>query len=185
MKKKYGKYILYVGLIRPHKNILRFIDAFNKLKKDKKIEHKLILIGKGKDGYINEIMKKIVQYSLEKEICIFEYVDMEGLINFYCGADLFVFPSLYEGFGLPPLEAMACGCPVVSSNTSSLPEVIGDAGIMFDPYSVDGLAKAMFKVIVDDGIRKDIVKKGFERVKLFSWKKMAEETIKIYNGVLK
>ncbi|MBA7626717.1 Alpha-maltose-1-phosphate synthase [subsurface metagenome] len=93
---------------------------------------------------------------------------------------MFVYPSLYEGFGLPPLEAMACGTPVITSNTSSLPEVVGDAGIMTDPYNVDGLANAMHEVLTNDGLSEDMIKKGLKRAKMFSWEKTAKETLKVY-----
>src|SRR3989339_778083 len=109
MRIKYGKYLLYVGAIRPHKNILFLLDLFKKLKKEKKITHKLILIGKGKVPYINEVRRKIYDYSMQNDVLIIEEIKQEQIAEFYCGADLFVFPSLYEGFGLPPLEAMACG----------------------------------------------------------------------------
>lgn len=185
MKKKYGEYILYVGAIRAHKNILRLLDAFNKLKKEKKIKHKLILIGKGKIPYIYDVTKKISDFSLGSEVLIIEEIGQDKLADFYRGADLFVFPSLYEGFGLPPLEAMACGCPVICSNNSSLPEVVGDAALTVSPISVDDIASAIYKVSNDANIRNNLVKKGLERATMFSWKKMAEETLKIYEEVLR
>lgn len=184
MKKKYGEYILYVGAIRQHKNILRLLDAFNKLKKEKKIKHKLILIGKGKIPYLYDVRKKISDFSLGGEVLIMEEIEQDKLIDFYRGAALFVFPSLYEGFGLPPLEAMACGCPAVCSNNSSLPEVVGDAALTVNPMSVDEIASAIYNVTTDVNLRNNLVKKGFERAKIFSWKKMAEETLKIYEEAL-
>lgn len=184
IKKEYGEYILYVGAVRPHKNILRLLEAFNKLKKEKKIKQKLILIGKGKIPYIYEVRKKISDLSLANDVLIVEEIEQNKLVDFYCGADLFVFPSLYEGFGLPPLEAMACGCPVVCSNTSSLPEVIGDAAVLFNPSDTKEIENAIFKVIADRKIMDELIEKGLKRVKLFSWKKMAEETSKIYEEVL-
>jgi len=183
MKKKYGEYILYVGAIRPHKNILRLLEAFNKLKKEKKIKHKLILIGKGKIPYIYDVRKKISDFSLANDVLIMEEIEQDKLIDFYCGADLFVFPSLYEGFGLPPLEAMACGCPVVCSNNSSLPEVVGDSALTVNPMFEDKLASAIYRVITDDNLKNNLIEKGLERAKIFSWKKMAEETLRIYEKV--
>lgn len=183
MKKKYEKYILYVGAIRPHKNILLLIDAFFKLKREKKMEHKLILIGKGKIPYIYEVRKKISDFAIGNEVIIMEEIEQDKIVDFYRGADLFVFPSLYEGFGLPPLEAMACGCPVVCSNTSSLPEVVGDSALTVSPTAADELVSAIYKVNTDANLRNNLVKKGLERAKMFSWKKMAEETLKIYGEV--
>ena len=108
------------------------------------------------------------------------YVPDEDLPGLYNAADLFVFPSLYEGFGIPPLEAMSCGTPVITSNTSSLPEVIGDAGIMVDPHHIDGLAEAMHRVLTDEALRKGMIEKGLQRAKLFSYEKEARETLKVY-----
>jgi len=99
---------------------------------------------------------------------------------YYSSASLLVYPSLYEGFGLPPLEAMACGCPVVTSNTSSLPEVVGDAAITVDPYDVDALTNAMREVLTNNGLRKEMVEKGLKQAKKFSWDKTAQETMEVY-----
>jgi len=100
-------------------------------------------------------------------------------------AELFIYPSLYEGFGLPPLEAMACGCPVITSNTSSLPEVVGDAGIMVDPYDVNEIAKAIDLVLSNENLRNEMIEKGLKQAKKFSWRKTAEETLKVYEDVYK
>ena len=184
MKKKYGKYFLYVGAIRPHKNILFLLESFIKLKKEKNILHKLVLIGKGKIPYINHVRKKISDYSLQNDVLIIEEIKQEELVSFYCGADIFLFPSLYEGFGLPPLEAMSCGCPVISSNTSSLPEVVGDACILVDPNNMKNFTDSIYNVIINENLKKELIKKGFERLKLFSWEKTAKETVNIYKEVL-
>ena len=98
---------------------------------------------------------------------------------------LFVFPSLYEGFGLPPLEAMACGCPVIASNTSSLPEVVGNAGILIDPHDFDALAEEMYQILTNNDLKQELSKKSVNRAKLFSWKNTARETWKVYDEVLK
>ena len=99
--------------------------------------------------------------------------------------NLFVFPSLYEGFGLPPLEAMACGCPVIASNTSSLPEVVGNAGILIDPHDFDALAEEMYQILTNNDLKQELSKKSVNRAKLFSWKNTARETWKVYDEVLK
>jgi len=111
------------------------------------------------------------------------YVSQEKLPCLYRNADLFVFPSLYEGFGLPVLEAMACGTPVITSNTSSLPEVAGDAAVLVDPYSVEDIADAMERVLTDPDLRTELSRKGKERAKQFTWEKCARETLKVYEEV--
>ncbi|MGB9880037.1 MAG: glycosyltransferase family 4 protein, partial [Anaerolineae bacterium] len=112
------------------------------------------------------------------------YVPDEDLPALYSGADLFVFPSLYEGFGLPPLEAMACGTPVVCSKASSLPEVVGDAALMVDPYDVEALAEAMHRVLSDAVLREELRGKGLARAQQFTWEKAARETLAVYEEVL-
>lgn len=113
----------------------------------------------------------------------YDVKDLRELPKLYNAADLFVFPSFYEGFGLPPLEAMACGCPVITSNTSSLPEVVGDAGIMVDPHDVEGLADATHKILNNDGLKQDMIKRGLKRAKMFSWERCARETLDVYEDV--
>jgi glycosyltransferase involved in cell wall biosynthesis len=141
---------------------------------------KLVRVGKKSKS----MAKKIRTLGLEKTVVYAGEVSLDRLIELYRSADLFVFPSFYEGFGLPVLEAMACGCPVVTSNTTSLPEVVGDAGIMVEPSDVHGLAKAMYDVLTNDGLRRDMIKKGLRRAKMFSWEKTATETLSAYAEVL-
>jgi glycosyltransferase involved in cell wall biosynthesis len=107
----------------------------------------------------------------------------EDLPALYTGALAFVFPSLYEGFGLPPLEAMACGTPVVASNVSSLPEVVGDAALLVDPYNVEELAEAMYRVLTEQELHEQLRRKGLERAQLFSWEETARKTLKVYEEV--
>lgn len=174
-------FILYVGNFMSHKNIPTLLKAFRKLLNNN-LSYKLVFTGN-----INNKNKKILdlihKLNLQDEVIFIGYVESEDLPALYNVADLFVYPSLYEGFGLPPLEAMACGCPVITSNTSSLPEVVGDAGIMFDPYDVDELSTAMFKVLSNDVLRRDLVIKGLNRAKVFSWEKCAKDTINVYYEV--
>lgn len=177
-QKKYGKYLLYVGALRPHKNILNLVKVFNNLKTKNKIEHKLILVGKGKKFYVDEI-KKIAN----KDCIIVDNATKEDIIEFYCGAKLFIFPSLYEGFGLPPLEAMSCSCPVAVSNTSSLPEVVGDAGIYFNPNNLDDMEQKIMLVLRDENLREQLVQKGLQRKKLFSWDKTVKGILEVFNEV--
>lgn len=182
--KKYSidsPFILYVGTLEKRKNIPVLMRAFYKLKK-MKIAHKLVIVGMIGWKY-NDIFKTSEALNLQKDVIFPRYLLKEDLVKFYNLADLFVYPSLYEGFGLPPLEAMACGCPVITSNTSSLPEVVGDAGVMVNPYDVDELTNKMYEVLTDEGLKKELSKKGLERAKLFSWRKTAEETWKVYEMV--
>lgn len=179
--KKYevlSPYIFYVGGFMTHKNIPTLIKAFYELKKEE-IPHKLVFTGKNSNKKIYNLIQRL---GLQKHIIFLGYVESEDLPALYNGADLFVYPSLYEGFGLPPLEAMSCGCPVVASNTSSLPEVVGDGGIMVDPYDVDELANAMHRVLTNDWLRINLIRRGLKRAKMFSWEKCAKETLEVYNG---
>jgi len=171
------KYIVHVGVegYNGRKNVYGLIKAFYKLKK-RMPEVKMIQAGTQKGVYA----KLIGELGLQHDIEFLGWVSEEEKIKLYNLADIFVFPSYYEGFGLPPLEAMACGCPVITSNTSSLPEVVGDAGIMVNPNDIDGLANAMYEVLTTDSLRQDMIKKGLERVKLFSWERTAKETYAVY-----
>ncbi|AEK19266.1 glycosyl transferase group 1 [Methanococcus maripaludis X1] len=183
--KKYdlnNPFILYVGGLAPNKNIERLLESYNIIK-NKEISQKLILTGVKRHNSTSAL-KTIKKLNLQNDVIFTGYVPDEDLPGLYNAADLFVYPSLYEGFGLPPLEAMQCGTPVITSNTSSLPEVVGDAGIMINPYDVDELANKMYEVLTNEKLRKEMSKKGLERAKLFSWKKCAEEHLKVYEEVL-
>ena len=174
-------YILYVGSERSRKNLSRLFEAFAKLKGEFP-ELKLVKVGisgRSKE-YRRETMRMLNSLGLTGDVIFVEYITELDLAYYYSSAALLAFPSLYEGFGLPPLEAMACGCPVVTSNTSSLPEVVGEAGIMVDPDDIDGLAQAMRQVLTDSKLRDDMISKGLEQSKKFSWGKTAEETLKVY-----
>jgi len=179
--KKYNinsQFILFVGTLESRKNIPNLIKAFYKLK-NRGITHKLVITGKKGWNYA-EIFKTVEKLNLQKDIIFTDYVPEEDLVKLYNAAEVFVYPSIYEGFGLPPLEAMSCGCPVITSNISSLPEVVGDAGITIDPYNIEELANKMYEVLINEDLRKELSTKGLERAKLFSWKKAAEETWQVY-----
>lgn len=185
VRKKYKlnfPYILYVGTLEPRKNIPNLLKAYSKIKD--KLSHKLVITGK-KGWKYKEIFETIDNLKLEKDVLFTGYVPEEDLPALYNGAELFVFPSFYEGFGLPPLEAMQCGCPVITSNTSSLPEVVGNAGIMVDPNNIDELARQMQRVLTDKKQRQSMIKEGLKQAKKFSWEKCARETLKVYKEVLK
>ncbi|WP_406657589.1 glycosyltransferase family 1 protein [Methanolobus sp. ZRKC2] len=168
-----NEFILFTGGITPRKNMLRLIQAFNII--SEKVPHDLVLTDVG--GWNNkEELRVIEQNDRIRRLGFIKDEDMPALYNL---AGIFAYPSLYEGFGLPLLEAMACGCPVVSSNCSSLPEVVGDAAVMVDPYDIDTLAKAIYEVLVNDNLREELITKGLDRVKEFSWDKCARETLNV------
>jgi glycosyltransferase involved in cell wall biosynthesis len=178
------KCILYVGNEHPRKNVEGLVKAFYRLKKKYRRGLKIIKVGGscwfGARSRLNALVDAL---GLQRDLIFSEFASEEHLIALYNAADVFVFPSFYEGFGLPVLEAMACGCPVVASNTSSLPEVVGDAGILVNPYNINGLANAMYEVLANEGLREDLTKRGLARAKRFSWEKTARETLKVYQEV--
>ncbi|EKF84902.1 glycosyltransferase family 1 protein [Methanobacterium formicicum] len=190
IRQKYNlpeKFILYVGSEQPRKNFNTVVKAFHSLKEKYNLdEMKLVKVGKPQIG---ESDRKILfdlldDLNITSEVFFMDYVPEEDLPAFYNLADLFVYPSLYEGFGLPPLEAMACGTPVVTSNTSSLPEVVGDAGIMVDPLDEEALASAMHRILSDEELQCELRERGISRARDFSWQKTAQKTWKVYQEVL-
>jgi len=160
------------------------VEAFAVLRKE---FPELLLVKVGVAGrtreYRQEIMRKLDSLRIAPAVIFVEYVSELDLAYYYSSAALLAYPSFYEGFGFPPLEAMACGCPAVTSDTSSLPEVVGEAGIMFNPYDTDSLVEAMRKVLTDSELRDDMVRKGLEQAKKFSWEKAARQTEEVYNKV--
>ena len=186
---KYGlpnekEFILFVGMETPRKNFIRILKAFAKINNSAKNIH-LIKVGiAGGKKFRKESLKIVKKLNLEKKVTFVGHVSDSELTGFYKMATLFIFPSLYEGFGRPVLEAMTCGTPVITSNTSSLPEVVGDAGIMVNPYDVNALAEAMERVLKSDKIQRVMRKNGLKRAKNFSWEKCAKETLKVYEKVL-
>ena len=177
-----GKYILYVGRLNKRKNLTGLVKAFTMLKERKSIPHQLV-IGGIKD-FLPQAETEMINTSPYKDDIIFTgYLPEEHLPMFYGLADVFVYPSFYEGFGLPCLEAMSCGCPVISSNVTSLPEVVGDAGILVDPSNVNQIAQAMFEVVSTEGLRPEMSMKGLERAKLFSWDKTAKKILEVIERV--
>mgnify|MGYP001569101958 CR=1 FL=1 len=176
LRKKFGiegEYILFVGTLQPRKNITKLIEAFSKLKNDKL---KLVIVGK-KGWLYEEILTAPKKYNVENRVKFLDFVEDGDLPSLYKNALCFVLPSLYEGFGLPVLEAMKNGCPVVTSNISSLPEAGGDAVLYFDPNNVDDIKEKIEKVISSPELREDMVKKGYNQIKKFSWEKTANETV--------
>ena len=177
-----ANYILYIGAIEPRKNLKLLIKAFHDIKNEFKGRYILILAGP-KSWLYEEDFRLIESLGIKDKIIMPGYIPDEDLAYLYNGAKLFVFPSLYEGFGIPPLEAMACGVPVITSNASSLPEVVGDAGIMVDPHRVDELTEAMYLVLSNENLQEEMREKGINRAKMFSWEKCARETLTVYEEV--
>ena len=183
IRKKYNlpsEYILYLGTIEPRKNIERTIKAFIKYKKEVKDDLKFVIVG-GKGWKYDNIMKLIE--SMGTDIILTGYIDEEDKVPIYKLAQIFVFPSLYEGFGMPILEAMASGTPVITSNISSMPEVAGNAGMLVDPFNENEIFEAYKKILSDDELKKEMVQKGLEQAKKFEWKKSVEMLEKIYEEI--
>ena len=184
VKAKYGiagDYILFVGTLQPRKNLIRLMEAFSNIQYP--ISNIQLVIA-GKKGWLyREIFQQVEKLGLEGKVVFTGYVPEGDLPALLSGARLFVFPSLYEGFGLPVLEALACGTPVVCSNVSSLPEVAGDAAVLVDPLDVEELAAAMERVLRDEELRAELIERGFEQVRKFSWERCARETLDVLGGV--
>jgi len=180
-KLKSQPYVLYVGTLEPGKNVARIVQAFDAVA-SKFPDHLLVLAGD--KGWLYESVFDTIENAAHRNRIVYlgHVSDMEAvhLFNF---ADAFVFPSLYEGFGLPPLEAMQCGCPVVTSNRSSIPEVVGDAAIMVNPESVTEISTAMRRLLESKVARQEFSQAGLERARLFSWDKCAAETLAVYREV--
>lgn len=171
-------YFIFVGRLEKRKNIVRTIKAFELYKEKSKTNHKLVLIGKKGYGF-KEIEEKISSSKYKADILIPGFVNNEKLANLYASSIGLVYSSLYEGFGLPMLEAMACGTPVITSDVPTLKEIAEDAALLVDPKNEKEIAEAMDKIISDKNIRKDLIAKGENRVREFSWDKTGKEILKI------
>jgi glycosyltransferase involved in cell wall biosynthesis len=174
-------YLLFVSTLEPRKNIPGIISAFNYLKEVYKIDHNLILIGRKGWSY-EPILNEIENSPYRENIYHLDYLTDELVALFYSKADAFVYPSHYEGFGLPVLEAMTLGAPVVTSNTSSLPEVAGDAAVLVDPNDSIHIAEGILKIIGNSLFREELIRKGQQRAKLFTWENTARETLRAYRS---
>lgn len=173
-------YLLFVGTLQQRKNIPRLLQAFARLKQHTDIPHKLVLVGRAHPDLPEpDIQAAIERLDLRQEVILTGYIADEDMPLLFNGAALFVFPSLYEGFGMPVLEAMACGVPTVCARTSSLPEVVGAGGMMFDPTNVDDMATTMYRGLTDAGLRTRLREHGLRRARLFSWYKCARQTLAV------
>ncbi|NIT04313.1 glycosyltransferase [Candidatus Saccharibacteria bacterium] len=175
-------YILYVGGFYPHKNIARLLEAVKILNEKLKQKTQLVLVG-AEDVFRARVARQALEVGALKYISFTGYVTDDDLVDLYKNAEAYVQPSLSEGFGLPSLEAMALGVPVVESNSSCLPEIAGEAALYFDPYDAGDIAEKLGKVLSSKSLRQKLVKKGLKRSKEFSWEEMARETVEVYKKV--
>lgn len=183
IRKKYDlpeQFILFVGGINPLKNFGNLLRAYNKVRNI--FPNKLVVVGFTRWKFSKDL-ELVNQLGLRNYVLFKGFVSDEEIPAFYNLADLFVFPSLYEGFGIPVLEAMACGCPVVTTKTGCTPEVAGGAALLVDPYNPDDIAEAIKKVLTEESLRKNLIEKGLKRAKQFSWEKCAKETLELFESL--
>jgi glycosyltransferase involved in cell wall biosynthesis len=185
VKRKYaiqGKYLLFAGNIEPKKNLTRLVEAFSLLNHRSSHRYKLVVVGnKGWD--FERVFAVVRQLRIESQVVFTDAIPREDLVAVYNGAEVFVFPSLFEGFGIPVIEAMACGVPVVASNITALLEVIGDAGILVDPLYPEVIATAIEAVLSDAALRQELCRRGFARAKQLTWERTARETLILYKEI--
>jgi glycosyltransferase involved in cell wall biosynthesis len=176
------QFVLYVGNIKPLKNLVRLIEAFDELRRNDLEDLKLLIIG-DQISKTPALRRAVHRHKLHKHVRFLGYLSDDQLAILYRLASVFVFPSLYEGFGLPPLEAMASGTPVVTSNVSSLPEVVGDAAVLVDPYDVDALVDGLRRVLTNPTLAAEMRRKGIERAREFSWERSVAKTWAVYQTI--
>jgi glycosyltransferase involved in cell wall biosynthesis len=175
-------FLLYVGTIEPRKNLLTLIRAYDELLRTTEHQPQLVLCG-GRGWLCDEVFNLVDELKLQDQVRFTGYVDDADLPALYSAAQAFVYPSLYEGFGLPPLEAMACGAPVITSNVTSLPEVVGDAGLTHAPEDARELTRTMARLLSDLNLRAHFKRAGLERARQFSWERAARATQVVYDEV--
>lgn len=181
-----GEYILAVGSLQPRKNLARLVRAYSSLRRERGRGNlpQLVLVGK-KAWLYDSILKTIEDEGIRDAVALTGYVSEPDLPALYSGASCFVYPSVYEGFGLPPLEAMRCGAPVITGDRTSLPEVVGDAALTFNPFDTDGLALVLARVLDDARLRAELSRRGLERARLFDWRRTARMTLQVYETTLR
>lgn len=179
----HGKYLLAVGTLEPRKNLQVALRAFMQLPANFRKTYPLVLVGM-KGWHTSELEKEIAPLVRAGQVRQLGYLPREDLATIIAGATTLIYPSVYEGFGLPPLEAMACGVPVIVSNVSSLPEVVGDTGLLIDPHDVDGLASAIQTLVDSPGLRQELSHKALQRSATFTWSRCVEQTVDAYRAVL-
>jgi len=176
------KFVLFVGTLEPRKNVARLVEAYSDAR-DNLDGAKLVIAG-GKGWLFDEIFTKVEKLGISDEVLFTGYIPREDLPALYSAAEVFCYPSLYEGFGFPPLEAAACGTPVLTSNRSSIPEIMNDAALLVNPESIEEISRGLVRLFRDDGLRKDLIERGQERASMFNWKKTALKTLAIYKNLL-
>ncbi|MBK6799148.1 MAG: glycosyltransferase family 4 protein [Acidobacteria bacterium] len=175
-------YLLFVGTIEPRKNLTTLIRAYDTLLRETEHRPQLVLCG-GRGWLDDEVFSLVEKLKLQEQVLFTGYVEDSDLPALYSSAEAFIYPSLYEGFGLPPLEAMACGTPVITSNSSSLPEVVGKAGLMHDPQDHLALTRSIVEILSDKDSREHFIRAGLEQASRFSWDRAARETQAVYDEV--
>ncbi len=175
-----GPFVLCLGLLQPRKNVPFLLRAFARAKKEANLPHTLVVAGRR--GWMADATEAAIA-SAGGDVVFTGYVPDEDLPRLYAAADALAYPSLYEGFGLPPAEAMACGSPVIASNTSSLPEVVGDAGLTIDPTDSEAWTAGLIRLLTDPALAAELSSKGIERAKRFTWAKAAADTLAVYESV--
>ena len=175
-------YILYIGGFSKRKNVHGLINAFSRVKNSLSKKYKLVLVGSLRDEGIN-LKKYVESLNLENDVVFTGFSEDKDLPVFYNGADLFVYPSYYEGFGLPPLEAMSCKTPVITSNTTSIPEVTKNSAFLINPSLEEDLSNAIFNVLENDSLKNNLIEKGYKRSLEFSWKQTAKNTLNAYKNI--
>ncbi|MDW8800617.1 glycosyltransferase family 1 protein [Clostridium sp. A1-XYC3] len=176
-------FVLYIGGFSPRKNVSALMTAFSSIHKNLDEEHDLVIVGANKDD-INILKQLSVDLNIESNVIFTGFVQEELLPVFYNSCNVFVYPSIYEGFGLPPLEAMSCGTPVITSDISSIPEVVGDGGILIDPFNMKSIMYSLEALLNDESIRIELSTKALKRASQFSWSKTSEQTIEAYKNIL-
>jgi glycosyltransferase involved in cell wall biosynthesis len=177
------KIILSVSTIAPHKNYEVLLEAYSMLDKEYTKNYKVVIVGKRLEPYFSKLVKICKNLNISQDIIFTDFISFEALEYLYRNSVLFVFPSLLEGFGLPPLEAMYFGIPVLSSNSPAMPEILGDAAIYFDPYNPLDLKEKIKMLLENNKIRDDLITRGYQRVSLFSWQRCALETLKFFEKI--
>lgn len=186
VKNKYnitGNFILYIGGFSKRKNVGTLIKAFKAAKEDFNKEHKLVIVGEDRDD-LPKLKDMVKLLGLEASVIFTGFIKNIELPIFYNASEIFVYPSLYEGFGLPPLEAMSCGIPVITSKVSSIPEVVGDCGILINPENIESLRDALSTLVNNESLKVKYSALGLERSKLFTWKETARKTLEVYKKII-
>lgn len=186
IRKKYDipeRYMLFVGTLEPKKNLITLVEAIYHLKKVYSIVEKLVIVG-AKGWKYDPLFETVKNYKLENDVIFLGYIEDKDLPSVYSGACVFTFPSIYEGFGIPLLEAMQCEVPIIASSTSSIPEVVGDAGLLVKPLDVEEWVHGIYQILTDVTLRQDLVNRGKRQAEKFSWKKVASETAEVYKKAL-